>query len=185
MRFNHMELTFARGSLDAGMRQDIRSFYESVLGWTTLDIPLLGQNTLYLSPDDGQFILLAESDKPISSPGFDHLGLLVETREKVDALLEQCVKFQEQDERMTIKEYDDLVQGPVTVRAFYVKYLLPIYFDINVWSGSRAASPKSAGATAEPFESMLGDAGKKISAGAQRKSCSSTNIDFASVRKKP
>ncbi len=119
MRFNHMELTFARGSLDDAMRADIQSFYGDVLGWNTFDVPLLGQMTYYMSPDDGQFILLAESDKPISSPGFDHLGLLLDSRGEVDELLEQCKKFQAQDERMKIKEYDDLETGPVTVRAFY------------------------------------------------------------------
>lgn len=131
MRFNHMELTFPRGSLDEAMRADIKRFYGEVLGWNTLDVPLLDQMTYYISPDDGQFILLAESDKPISSPGFDHLGLLLDSRGEVDELLEQCKKFQARDERMKIKEYDDLETGPVTVRAFYVKYLLPIYFDIQ------------------------------------------------------
>jgi len=131
MRFNHMELTFPRGSLDAAMRRDIKSFYGDVLGWNTFDVPLLDQLTYYMSPDDGQFILLAESDDPISSPGYDHLGLLLDSRGEVDELLERCRKFQAHDERMKIKEYDDLVTGPVTVRAFYVKYLLPIYFDIQ------------------------------------------------------
>ncbi len=142
MRFNHMELTLPLGSLDETLRADIRSFYADELGWTALDVPLLDQNTLYLSPDDGQFILVAESDKPLSSPGFDHLGLLVETREEVDGLLEQCKKFRERDPRMKIKEYDDLVQGPVTVRAFYVKYLLPIYFDIQCLEWAPGSAPE-------------------------------------------
>jgi len=140
MRFNHMELTLPLGTLDEKMRADIKSFYGDVLGWNTMDIPLLDQLTYYLSPDDGQFILLAESDKPMVSPGYDHLGLFVETRSEVDELLEQCEKFQAQDSRMKIKKYDDLVQGPVTVRAFYVKYLLPIYFDIQTleWEPGKA-----------------------------------------------
>jgi hypothetical protein len=142
MRFNHMELTVQRGSLNERLREDIRSFYGEEFGWTTLDIPLLGQNTLYLSPDDGQFILLAESDKPMSSPGYDHLGLLVDTRDEVDALLERCKKFRDRDDRMKIKEYDDLVQGPVTVRAFYVKYLLPIYFDIQCLEWEPGSEPE-------------------------------------------
>ena len=65
MRFNHMELTLAPGTLDAERRSDIKRFYGDVLGWSTMDLPLLGQTTYYLSPDDGQFILLAESDKPM------------------------------------------------------------------------------------------------------------------------
>ena len=141
MRFNHMELTVPVGSLNAAGREEIRSFYGDVLGWTTMDIPLLNQLTYYLSPDDGQFILLAESEKPIQSPGYDHLGLLLESREEVDALLEKCKKFQAQDDRLTIKEYDDLVQGPVTVRAFYVKYLLPIYFDVQYIQYAEGSEP--------------------------------------------
>ena len=141
MRFNHMELTLPLGTLTDTMRADINSFYGDVLGWNTMDVPLLDQLTYYLSPDDGQFILLAESDKPMSSPGYDHLGLFVETRAEVDELLEQCVKFQAQDSRMKIKHYKDLVQGPVTVRAFYVKYLLPIYFDIQTLEWESGKEP--------------------------------------------
>ncbi len=142
MRFNHMELTLPPGTLDAKMRADIKSFYGDVLGWNTMDVPLLDQLTYYLSPDDGQFILLAESDKPMSSPGYDHLGLLMESRAEVDEMHEQCVKFQARDSRMKIKEYDDLVQGPVTVRAFYVKYLLPIYFDIQTLEWESGSEPE-------------------------------------------
>lgn len=131
MRFNHMELTFARGELTDDLRRDIKRFYGDVLGWGANDLELLDQRTYFLSPDDGQFILLAESDDPIQSPGYDHLGLLLDERGEVDALLEACKKFQAEDDRMKIKEYDDLITGPVNVRAFYVKYLLPIWFDIQ------------------------------------------------------
>ena len=131
MRFNHMELTFPRGTLDDTMRADIKRFYGDVLGWGANDLQLLDQRTYFLSPDDGQFILLAESDDPMQSPGYDHLGLLLEERGQVDELLEACKKFQATDDRMKIKEYEDLVTGPVNVRAFYVKYLLPIWFDIQ------------------------------------------------------
>ena len=65
MRFNHMELTVGRGELDDVRRADLRRFYGDVLGWTLADVPLLGQLTFFMAPDDGQFILLAESDKPI------------------------------------------------------------------------------------------------------------------------
>ena len=43
---------------------------------------------------------------------------------------------------MKIKEYDDLKQGPVTVRAFYVKYLLPIYFDVQCLEWAPGSQPE-------------------------------------------
>jgi hypothetical protein len=133
-RFNHMELTFPRGTLDDAARKDIAAFYGEMFGWTGVDVELFGQtNFLLLAPDQSNdFILLAEADKHIDSPGWDHLGLLCDTREEVDELLERAKRWREKDDRVRITEFEkDLVQGPVTVHAFYVKYLLPIHFDVQ------------------------------------------------------
>jgi hypothetical protein len=132
MRFNHMELTFAPGTLDDVVRKEIDAFYTDVFGWTGLDTEVVGQLChILLSGDNGDFILLAESPKYLQSPGYDHLGLLQGTREEVDELLERCRRWREKDDRVQLKEYDDLVTGDLVVHAFYVKYLLPIYFDVQ------------------------------------------------------
>lgn len=131
IRFNHMELTLAPGQLDERMRADLRSFYGDVLGWEILDVEIVGGRQLLMRPDDGQFILVAEHRRPLSAPGYDHLGFLCDTPAEVDELLERCKQHQAADDRMQIKEYDDLVTGAVVVHAFYVKYLLPIWFDIQ------------------------------------------------------
>jgi hypothetical protein len=133
-RFNHMELTFPRGALDENARRDIAAFYGEMFGWTGVDVELFGQsNFLLLAADQSNdFILLAEADKHIDSPGWDHLGLLCDTREEVDELLDRAKRWREKDDRVLITEFEkDLVQGPVTVHAFYVKYLLPIHFDVQ------------------------------------------------------
>lgn len=130
-RFNHMELTFPGGTLTDDFKADVDSFYGSVFGWQSTDTEVVGQLCHLLLLDAEQFLLLAESDKPMSSPGYDHLGLLQETRADVDALLDACRRFQEKDSRVQIKEYDDLVYPELVVHAFYVKYLLPIYFDVQ------------------------------------------------------
>jgi len=127
MRFNHMEMTFPPGTLTKDFREEVDSFYGSVFGWTGVDTEVVGQLChLLLSEEAQQFILLAESEKPMQSPGYDHLGLLFSTRAEVDEKLEQCKRYQEKDDRVRIKEYDDLVIGDLTTHAFYVKYLLPI-----------------------------------------------------------
>ena len=131
MRFNHMELSFPRGTLTSEFRADVDTFYCGVLGWDSLDTDVVGQSCHLLRPDEGQFILLAESDKPMASPGYDHLGLLVDSREEVDSVLAQCQRFQEKDGRLLIKEYEDLTGPTYTVHAFYVKHLLPIWFDVQ------------------------------------------------------
>jgi hypothetical protein len=131
-RFNHMELTLPKGGL-TDHRADITKFYTEVFGFEALDIEILKQTGLLLRTDSetSQFILVTEQRKHLTSPGFDHLGFLYDTRAEVDSLLEECQKRQEQDPRLELKLYDDLKNGGTTVRAFYVRYLLPIWFDIQ------------------------------------------------------
>jgi hypothetical protein len=133
MRFNHMELTFAEGTLDDVFRKEVDAFYGDVFGWTGVDTEVVGQlcHVMLTGDPNGDFILLAESPKPMSSPGYDHLGLLQGTRAEVDELLEKCRRWQEKDDRVQLKEYDDLVVGDLVVHAFYVRHLLPIWFDVQ------------------------------------------------------
>ncbi len=133
MRFNHMELTFPVGTLDDVFRKEVDAFYGDVFGWTGTDTEVVGQlcHLLLTGSDNGDFILLAESPKPMSSPGYDHLGLLHATRAEVDDRLERAKRWHEKDDRVQIKEYDDLVIDDLVVHAFYVKHLLPIYFDVQ------------------------------------------------------
>lgn len=131
VRFNHMELTLPPGSFEQGLRDELKAFYGGVFGWEMLDVEIVGGSQLLMRPDDGQFILVAEHARPMHAPGYDHLGLLCETREEVDELRERCERWREHDDRLRLKVYDDLVTGNVVVHAFYVKYLLPIWFDVQ------------------------------------------------------
>lgn len=144
MRFNHMELTFPRGTLTTEFREEVDAFWGGVFGWTGVDTEVVGQLChILLSEEAQQFVLLAESNKPVQSPGYDHLGLLFSTRAEVDEKLDECKRFQDKDDRVQIREYDDLVTGDLTTHAFYVKYLLPIYFDVQCMERSGAAIPNS------------------------------------------
>ncbi len=62
-RFNHMELSFAKGTLTQQFRDEVDAFYGDVLGWRTLDTEVSASSCHLLLPDDGQFILLAEGKR--------------------------------------------------------------------------------------------------------------------------
>jgi hypothetical protein len=126
-----MELTFPLGTLTQQFREEVDAFYGSVFGWSATDTEVVGQQCHLLLPDPDQFILLAESSKPMSSPGYDHLGLLQDSREEVDQLLAECERYADKDDRVKIVHYQDLEYPGLTIHAFYVKYLLPIYFDVQ------------------------------------------------------
>lgn len=143
LRFNHMELTLPPGELDKH-RKEISDFYGELLGFEALDVPIMGQTGLLLrtDPDTSQFILLMEMEKHLRNPGYDHLGFLLDTREQVDDLLAECKRRQASDPRIKIQEYEDLIQGGVTVHAFYVQFILPLWFDIQSQEFDKDATPK-------------------------------------------
>jgi hypothetical protein len=142
LRFNHMELTFPPGTLTDEFRAEVDSVFVDILGFRAVDAEVVGQRTHILLPDDGQFILLAEGKQWMDSPGYDHLGFLLDNREEVDETLTALEKFASTDDRMRIKRYDDLHQGPVTVHAFYFKFLLPIWFDVQCLEYAAGNGPK-------------------------------------------
>src|SRR2546421_585136 len=76
VRFNPVDPTSPRGTRAEPARTDTDAFCGGVFGWDATDVDLLGQRCHLPRPDDGQFILLAGGDKPMQSPGYDHLGLL-------------------------------------------------------------------------------------------------------------
>jgi hypothetical protein len=65
----------------------------------------------------------------------------MDTRADVDGALDAIKQRAASDERIRIKEYDDLVMERVTVHAFYVKYLLPIYFDVQCLEYAEGTGP--------------------------------------------
>jgi hypothetical protein len=143
MRFNHMELTLPKGEL-ARDRAQIAEFYRDMFGFESLDVEILKQTGLLLrtDPETSQFILVTEQRDHMSSPGYDHLGFLYDSRAQVDELLEKARKWQARDPRVQIKEYEDLKTPGGTVHAFYVRYLLPIWFDVQCMEYRPGAAPK-------------------------------------------
>ncbi len=126
-----MELTVPVGTLTATLRQEIDDFYGSIFGWSGFDIDVAGRPCRLLMCGSGQFIQLLESEQPLRSPGSDHLGLLLDSRQDVDDALEACERYAESDDRVSVELRQDLSYPKLTVHTFYVNYLLPISFDVH------------------------------------------------------
>jgi hypothetical protein len=131
VRFDHMELSVPVGSLTTTLREELDAFYGSVFGWSGFDIDVAGHACRLLMCGSNQFIQLLESDRPIRSPGNDHVGLLFETRQEVDDLLHACERYADKDDRVSVERREDLAYPGLTVHSFYVRYLLPLSFDVH------------------------------------------------------
>jgi hypothetical protein len=131
-RINHMEVTVARGTLEA-MMSDLKLFYCETLGLKPAHLDAFPAPHVFLNSDElaSYFIYVAEHDQPMVVRGEDHLGFHMPDAQAVDRLLDACRTVAKVDQRMEIRELDDLNLNQTRTHAFYFRYLLPIWFDIQ------------------------------------------------------
>lgn len=131
-RINHMEVTVARGTLEA-MMPALKAFYCDTLGLVPAHLDAFPGPHVFLNSDDFNsfFIYVAEHEQPMIVRGDDHLGFHMQNPQAVDSLLEVCRRCAAGDARMEIRELDDLDLEQTRTHAFYFRYLLPIWFDIQ------------------------------------------------------
>jgi hypothetical protein len=87
--------------------------------------------TVLMKLEEGLFILLIEGDQAMSAPGFDHLGIEQPSRAEVDRSLDSVRRWKERDGRVELKEYEDAPFEGELYHTFYVRHLLPIWFDVH------------------------------------------------------
>ena len=68
MRFNHMELTFARGTLTDAFREEVDAFYGSVFGWKSTDADVVGQRCHILLTGKSAYALSGRITMPDGVP---------------------------------------------------------------------------------------------------------------------
>lgn len=130
--FNHMELSVPRGALEGALPQELSSFYGDVLGWTMGEPQFVGGRIQFrMRPTPDNFLLIAESDSPMSAPGYDHLGLLYDDRVEVERVFDEGERMHGSDERCEVWRYDDIYRDGIIIHGFYLRYLLPIWFDVQ------------------------------------------------------
>ena len=132
MRFNHMEITVSPGFV-AEHGEDLYRFLHEVLGFAPsvfpgLDFPSLVVKT---DPEASQFLFIAENEQPLARASDDHLGLHLDSDAEVEAVLAAAEAFKATDDRVEIRDLGMLELEATTTRAIYVRYLLPIWFDVQ------------------------------------------------------
>lgn len=143
LRLNHLQVTIARNTL-AGIRDDLLAFYRDALGFGVTQVEAFGPDHLFLTtdPEGSQFIYVAEHDFPAIIRGDDHLGFHVRDREAVDGILAECRAVAARDSRMEIRVLEDLELPQTRTHAFYFRYLLPIWIDVQVIEFRAGCEPR-------------------------------------------
>lgn len=151
MRIDHIDITVPTGTFNESFFGDLDKLLTHILGrpgeTRRLNSPLDGsfrQERVYWLPNGDPFLVLREAHEALQ-PGFeDHIGVMVEPSE-LDRVFDQCQQLAAIDDRVEVGwTVDDLPLavdvGTVVLRGFFVRYLLPLWLDIqtrDIRSGKR------------------------------------------------
>jgi hypothetical protein len=132
LRFNHMEITVPPGFI-AQDGESLYAFLHEVLGFERSVFPGLDLPSLVVKTDEdaSQFLFIAENAQPLPRASEDHLGFQLDDAASVDAVLVRSRGWQERDPRVEIRDMGVLDLDQTTTRAVYIRYLLPIWFDVQ------------------------------------------------------
>lgn len=132
LRFNHMEITLPPGTV-ARDGAKLAAFLKEAFGFEPAEFP--GLDMPYINvvtdPEGSQFLFMPEHPRPMPITADDHLGLHVDSAEEVERILEICRQWQQRDPRVEIRDFGMTDFGRWMTRAFYVRYIFPIWLDVQ------------------------------------------------------
>lgn len=132
IRINHMEITVPAGTI-ARDGKVLGDFLCDLLGFQISEFPNLEIPHLVVESDnDGsQFLFIAENEQPLPLASEDHLGFQLEDFGAVDTVLARALEWQQRDPRVEVRDMGVLDLPRTLTRAIYVRFLLPIWFDLQ------------------------------------------------------
>lgn len=135
--FNHVAMSLPSDMLDGQTREDLKSFYSEVFGWSHL--PMMdvdGKRMVFQTYTLEQFVFLHGEEAPMTCPRMDHYGFSVDTEAELDEILAKAQAYKARDDRVDIidKHRDD--HGTIAITAIYIGYLLPMMVEIQWWEKS-------------------------------------------------
>ena len=131
-RFNHVAVSLPPGRLDPDDRAELLRFYGEVFGWGEMPtMSVDGKQLVLRAHADDQFVFIHTSDAPMRCSGMEHVGMAVASPAELQEVLRRARGFQPRDGEVEIIDYHLEDHGPVKLHSFYVRYGLPIMFEVQ------------------------------------------------------
>jgi hypothetical protein len=116
--------------LTAARKAQWLAFYESVFGWTENEaFAIPGERVFIRAPVDGQYVTVRASAAPMTTSGYEHLGMWVESAAEVKTLHDRAREYAERDSAVELTELK--VQYGGRLHTFRVRYVLPLAIEVQ------------------------------------------------------
>jgi catechol-2,3-dioxygenase len=129
-QLSHVALTVDPGVLDGEPRTQLLEFYGEVLGWsenTGLAIP--GERILLRVPGDEQYVTIRASQDPMTTSGYEHLGVEVSSRAELEEVHARASAAASRFEGAEVEPVRVRYGG--TLHTFRFRYVLPLSIEMQ------------------------------------------------------
>jgi hypothetical protein len=141
-RFNHVALTVPAEALDGPGRAALLAFYGEVFGWTEMPTMTRDRELLVLRTwSHEEFVYLHAAGAPMRCGATEHVGMSVATEAELDALYERAAKCAERDPEVELTPRTTEDFTVVKLHAFYVRYRLPVSFEVQCFAWAPGFGP--------------------------------------------
>jgi hypothetical protein len=86
-RFTHVAVTVPRECFEDEARSELLGFYAEVFGWReNPDLSIPGERIFLCAPSNAQYLTIRASSAPMSTSGYEHLGLALDSESALRAI---------------------------------------------------------------------------------------------------
>ena len=129
-RFSHVAITVPRALFLEERRAELLDFYGQVFGWSEnpgLSIP--DERIFLRAPSDAQYLTIRAADAPMETSGYEHLGVLLASRDDVRDTHARAAKLAERLDGVTLEPVSERYDGKLLT--FRVRYSLPLTIEVQ------------------------------------------------------
>jgi hypothetical protein len=129
-RFSHVAVTVARQEFAPESREKLLNFYGRLFGWReNRGLSIENERIFLRAPTDDQYLTIRASDQPMSTSGYEHLGVAVDSEAEIRALHERASGLATEFPEMELGELRTLYGGKLVT--FRVRYRLPLTLELQ------------------------------------------------------
>jgi len=129
-RFTHVALTVSSELFEEKQRAELLGFYADVFGWReNPDLAIPGKRIFLRAPSNAQYITIRASGQPMSTSGYEHLGVAVDSESELRAIHERAARLSHR--------FPELELGPIQTEyagrllTFRLRFRLPLTLEVQ------------------------------------------------------
>ena len=135
VRLNHLAIGMPPAEFDKQRRREIAEFYNEVFGWYEFTPDEPGDPMILAFDEFGLYLYLIAEEPPLRAAPMAHVGVQVDSRAELDAILDRAREYATRDPRVAytepVTEPQRSNRGRITLTNCYIGYLLPVMVELQ------------------------------------------------------